>query len=226
MAKSSKQNLDEVFAGLENVVPGSKEYEVVNLIGVDKYLRVSIEAFLKRANDNIIKYNLVSSGNLQDLGFTVTENNNGYTITVGYSKDNPASEYYDYVNKGVRGFKSGTPNSKYTFKSAFPNRKMAANIFSWIKKNRIRDKYEANVNKSQLGKKRAGLTKMVSEAKNKRGLAYAIATGIKKKGLKRTLFFDDAIAFAFGQDFVNGLAKILGKQITLQIGGNYGNNNQ
>ncbi len=67
---------------------------------------------------------------------------------------------------------------------------------------------------------------MVSEAKNKRGLAYAIATGIKKKGLKRTLFFDDAIAFAFGQDFVNGLAKILGKQITLQIGGNYGNSNQ
>jgi hypothetical protein len=49
---------------------------------------------------------------------------------------------------------------------------------------------------------------------------------IKKKGLKRTLFFDDAIAFAFGQDFVNGLAKILGKQITLQIGGNYGNSNQ
>lgn len=226
MPKSSKQNLDEVFAGLENITPGSKEYEVVNLIGVDKFLRVSIESFLKRANDNIIKYNLISTGKLQDLSYSIEENKDGYTITVGYSKDNPASEYYDYVNKGVRGFKSGTPNSKYSFKNAFPNRKMAANIFSWINKNRIRDKYEATVNKSQLGQKRAALTKMVSEAKKKRGLAYAIATGIKKKGLKRTLFFDDAIEFAFGQDFVNGLAKILGKQITLQIGGNYGNNNK
>lgn len=226
MAKSNKEILAETLAYLDSLAPGKGDLELATLKGVDKYLLGVSQSFLDRAKDNIRKNNLISSGNLEsDLTFDIISDGLKFEISIGYPSDSPASKYYDYVNKGVKGFKSGTPNSEYSFKSPFPNRKMAANIFSWINRNRIKDKYEANVNKSKLGKKRASLTKMVNEAQNKRRLAYAISSGIKKGGIKRTLFFDNAKDFAFGQTFVDGLAKIYGKEVSLVIK-DYGTNNQ
>jgi hypothetical protein len=226
MAKTNKQITEETLAFLDSLTPGKDGYELATLKGVEKYLLEVTNSFLNRAKDNIRKNNLISSGNLEsDLTFDVVSDGIKYEISIGYPADSPASKYYDFVNKGVKGYRSGTPNSQYSFKNAYPNRKMAASIFSWINKNRIRDKYEANVNKSKLGKKRASLTKMVNEAQNKRKLAYAISVGIKKNGIKRTLFFDNAKDFAFGRSFVDGLAKIYGKQVSLVIK-NYGNNNQ
>ena len=226
MAKSNKQIQEEVLAYLDSLSPAPKEFEVANRNGVDKYLLEVAKSFLDRAKDNIRKKNLISTGNLEsELTFDIESDGLSFILSVGYPAGSKASEYYDYVNKGVKGFISGTPNSQYSFKNVYPNRKMAANIFSWLNKNRIKDKYEANVNKTKLGKKRASLTKMIDEAKNKRRLAYAISSGIKKQGLKRTLFFDNARDFAFGQDFVNGLAKIYGREVSLVIKSNYGNNN-
>jgi len=58
-------------------------------------------------------------------------------------------------------------------------------------------------------------------------LAYAIASSIKKKGIKKSRFFDDARDFAFGQEFVDGLAKIYGKQVSIVIkSATNGNNNK
>jgi len=226
MAKSSKQIMEETLDFLDTLKPGKDGYEIASLKGVDKYLLEVSTSFLNRAKDNIRKNNLISSGDLESqLTFDIVSDGLKFEVSIGYPAQSSASKYYDFVNKGVKGYKSGTPNSQYSFKNAYPNRKMAANIFSWINKNRIRDKYEANVNKTKLGKKRAALTKMVDEAKNKRRLAYAISAGIKKGGIKRTLFFDNAKDFAFGKDFVDGLAKIYGKQVSLVIK-NYGNNNQ
>ncbi|MBM3417689.1 MAG: hypothetical protein FJY17_02045 [Bacteroidetes bacterium] len=227
MPKSSKQIESEVLDYLNTLTPGKGEYELATLKGVDKYMLQVAKSFVDRVRDNITKNNLVSSGDLStDLTFDFVAEGMKFELSVGYPNESSPAKYYDYVNKGVRGYVSGTPNSQYSFKNAFPNRRMAANIFSWVNKNRIKDKYEANVNKTKLGRKRAKLTQMVTEAENKRGLAYAIATGIKKKGLKRTLFFDNAVEFVFGQDFVNGLAKIYGKQVSLVIKSLYGNNNK
>ena len=217
MAKSIKQLQDESLAFLDSLAEG-QEYELATLGAVDKYLLGAAKTFLDRAKDNIRKNNLTASGNLEsDLTFESEFDGNVYILSIGYPSDSKAAEYYDYVNKGVRGYVSGSPNSTYKFKSPYPNRKMAANIFSWANKLRIRDKYDANVNKTQFGKKRAGLTKMLSEAQNKKRLAYAIATSIKKKGIKKSRFFDDAKDFTFGQEFVDGLAKVYGKQVSVVI---------
>ena len=217
MAKSSKQIETEVLQFLDGLA-ANQNYELAKLGGVDKYMLQSAKAFLDRAKDNIRKNNLIASGDLESqLTFETEVGADTYTLFVGYPADSTASKYYDYVNKGVRGYTSGSPNSIYKFKSPFPNRKMAASIFSWANKLRIRDKYDANVNKTKFGKKRASITKMISEAENKKRLAYAISSSIKKKGIKRSLFFDNAKDFAFGKDFVTGLSKIYGKEVTLVI---------
>ena len=227
MAKSIKQLQDESLGFLDSLAK-NQEYELAKLGGVDKYLLGAAKTFLDRAKDNIRKNNLIASGNLEsDLTFETEIGQDTYIINIGYPAQSKASEYYDYVNKGVRGYVSGSPNSTYKFKNPYPNRKMAANIFSWANKLRIRDKYDANVNKTQFGKKKAGLTKMLSEAQNKKRLAYAIASSIKKKGIKKSRFFDDARDFAFGQEFVDGLAKIYGKQVSIVIkSATNGNNNK
>lgn len=227
MAKSIKQLQDESLAFLDGLA-ANQEYELAKLGGIDKYLLGAAKTFLDRAKDNIIKQGLVSSGDLlSDLTFEFEAGNNTYTISIGYPKESKAAEYYDYVNKGVRGYVSGSPNSRYKFNSPYPSKKMALSILKWTKKLTIREKYDANVNKTKFGKKRASVTKMVDEAKSKKRLAYAIASSIKKKGIKKSRFFDDALDFTFGQEFVNGLSKIYGKQIGIVIKSTFnGNNNQ
>ena len=227
MAKSSKQVEAETLAFLDSF-SSTKDLELAKLGGVDKYMLESAKVFLDRAKDNIRKNALTASGNLESqLMFETEVGETTYTLSIGYPADSEAAKYYDFVNKGVRGYTSGTPNSIYSFKSPFPNRKMAASIFSWANKLRLRDKYEPNVLTTKLGKKRKSITKMISEADNKKRFAYALASGIKKKGIKKTRFFDDAKDFAFGQDFVNGLAKIYGKEVSLVIKSTTdGNNNK
>jgi hypothetical protein len=217
MAKSSKQIEAEMLQFLESVAT-DQSYDLATRSIVDKYMLESAKAFIDRAKDNIRKKNLIASGDLESqLTFETEVGSDTYILYIGYPAESTAAKYYDYVNKGVRGYTSGSPNSIYSFKSPFPNRKMAASIFSWANRLRIRDKYEAEAIKTKFGKKRARITKMISEAENKKRLAYAISSSIKKKGIKRSLFFDNAKDFAFGRDFVNGLSKIMGKEVSLVI---------
>jgi hypothetical protein len=217
MAKSSKQIEAEMLQFLEGVAT-NQNYDLATRSTVDKYMLESAKAFIDRAKDNIRKNNLIASGDLESqLTFETEVGSDTYILYIGYPAESTAAKYYDYVNKGVRGYTSGSPNSIYSFKSPFPNRKMAASIFSWANRLRIRDKYEAEAIKTKFGKKRARITKMISEAENKKKLAYAISSSIKKKGIKRSLFFDNAKDFAFGRDFVNGLSKIMGKEVSLVI---------
>lgn len=227
MAKSITQLQNESLSFLDSLKP-TDDLELATRQGVEKYLLGAAQTFLDRAKDNIRKANLTASGALQDdLTFEFEAGNNTYVISIGYPPESKAAEYYDYVNKGVRGYVSGNPNSTYKFNSPYPNKKMAANILLWARKLSIRDKYDANVNKTRFGRKRKSLTKMVNEAQSLKGLAYAIATSIKKKGIKKSRFFDEAKDFTFGQEFVDGLAKIYGKQIAVVIKSTFnGNNNR
>lgn len=225
MAKSIKQLQDEAISFIDSLPP-TDDMDIATLQGVDKYLLGTAKTFLDRAKDNIRKQSLIASGNLEsDLTFEFEAGNNKYTISIGYPKDSPASEYYDFVNKGVKGYVSGNPNSKYKFKSPYPSKKMVLNVLKWAKKLSIRDKYDAKVNKSGFGKKRASVTKMANEANSKKGLAYAISSSIKKKGIKKSRFFDDAKEFTFGQEFVDGLSKVYGKQIVVVIKSKFNGDN-
>lgn len=185
--------------------------------------------FNESIRKNLEKAGAISSGDLTDVAGPVAyPNDNGYTLEVGYEIGSKQLSYYDFINKGVKGVggKNARPkkaSGKYSFKSRFPNRKMAANIFSWL--NRARKSVNADkLDLSQAQKKRRKLKQVLTEAENKKRLAYAMSSAIKRDGIKATYYFDRAITENFGQNFKDALAEALGGDIILQIR-NYGNNN-
>jgi len=228
MAKSSKQIEEEVLSFLDTLGTSQSEMQLAQFKGISKFVYESAVTFLQTAKDNIRKESIVDTGRLEsDLTFEMEENGTIISVSIGYPKNSPASKYYDYVNKGVKGVKSGSPNSQYKFKSVYPSKKMVANISQWVRRHSLRDKYEGAVNKTKLGKKRASIKKLTSQAKKQKSLAFAISSGIKRRGLRRTLFFDNAVTKVFGQDFTNSLSKIIGAEITLSIKSSFnGDNNK
>ena len=73
-------------------------------------------------------------------------------------------------------------------------------------------------------RKRRKLATTLDEATNKKRLAYAISTAIKRDGIKATYYFDRAIQENFTKDFKDALSVALGGDIILQIR-QYGDNN-
>lgn len=186
--------------------------------------------FNETIRKNLEKAKAISSGALADVSAPIVyENRDGYTLEVGYPIGSKQLEYYDFINQGVKGVggKNAKPkknSGKYSFKSKFPNRKMAASIYSWL--NLSRKSIRADkLDLSGVQRKRRKLAKVLDEATNKKRLAYAISSAIKRDGIKATYYFDRAVRENFGQDFKDSIAEALGGDIILQIRSIYGNNN-
>ena len=208
------------------------QYDVVDtkkLPIVEQILAQSGLDFNESIRKNLEKAKAISTGALADVSAPqVATTSNGYVLSVGYPEGSKQLEYYDFVNKGVAGV--GGKNAKpkrnsgdYKFKSKFPNRKMAANIFSWL--NRARKSVKADkVDLSGVQKKRRKLATALNESTNKKRLAYAISSAIKRDGIRATYYFDRAITENFTQDFKDALGVALGGDIIIQLSKN-GNNN-
>lgn len=95
---------------------------------------------------------------------------------------------YKFLDQGVRGTQGGT--GKYSFKTSYANKKMALAILKWVKIRRVVSKYKAISKNERKNKKISALS---AAAKSQKSLAYAIATNIKKKGIKPTKFFSNAV---------------------------------
>lgn len=95
---------------------------------------------------------------------------------------------YKFLNDGVKGVKSGT--GKYSFKNIHPSKKMALAILKWIKTRRVVTKYKAISNNEKKNKK---IQKLSHGSDSQKSLAYAIATNIKKKGIRPTKFWTNAV---------------------------------
>ena len=95
---------------------------------------------------------------------------------------------YKFLDQGVKGVEGGT--GKYQFKTKYPNKKMALAILKWVRKRGIATKYKAI---SKTERKNQRIKRMIKKSDNLKGLAYAISTNIKKKGIKPTKFFTKAI---------------------------------
>ena len=227
MPKSIKQLQDELLSGglLNQLGSSRKDYAELNeLPTLEKYIILAASNFILKVKDNIEVLGISDTGNLSDdiSQGELTKRGGTYSITLGYPKNSPASKYYDFVNKGVKGFKSKSPNSKYSFKNLGVSRKMLSNIQSWVNRNSIRTN-EVAITQRQA--RRQSLSNMSNESTRRQSLAYAVAVGIKKKGLRKTSFFDSAIEKYFGNDFSTGIAKTLGQDIKVIIRQN-GNSNQ
>ena len=208
------------------------QYDVIDTKKLPLLERILAESgldFNESIRKNLEKAKAINSGLLADVSAPqVTTNGSGYTLNIGYPLGSKQLQYYDFVNKGVGGVGGKNARLKknsgdYRFKSKFPNRKMAASIFSWLNKARKSVRTD-RVDLSGVQKKRRSLSTALNESANKKRLAYAISSAIKRDGIRATYYFDRAITENFTQDFKDALSVALGGDIIIQISKN-GNNN-
>ena len=227
MPKSINQLQGELLSSgtLDKLGASQQDFASLGTLPVlEQYLILAAANFIQKVKDNIEVLGISDTGALSDdisSGELVKESN-GYSIEVGYPRGSKAAKYYDFVNKGVKGVKSGTPNSPYAFKNIGVGREMLRNIKSWVDRNGIR-RNDVAITRRQAT--RQSLSNMVSEASRSKNLAYAVAVNIKKRGLRKTGFFDSAVDSYFGRDFAVSVSKIIGQDIKVLIRQN-GNNNQ
>lgn len=232
MAKSIKQIESEVLAKLESKgfgISATEFDEITELKGIEELMVLAAANFILQVQENLNQAGKIDTGTLaSDIEKGEITNAGGvYSIDVGYPKGSKASKYYDFVNKGVKGTRSGTPaDSPYSFRSDMPGPSMTSAIAGWYRRHASYGRKETQKkNLSAVQRKRKKLSKMVDANKRIKSLAFATAVNIKSRGLKKTGFFDKAIQSSFGPEFVNALAKITGKEIAINIKGN-GNNNK
>ena len=219
MAKVNLSDFGQDKSGFVSFGGNADETELPKVEGI---LETYALAFIEEAQKNINNKGLTSKGNMSDLVFNIEQTKSGYTISVGYDQNNPASKYYDFQNKGVAGV-GKTIASPYSFKTIYPSRQMVTDIMSWLKTANISSRNESQkFGLSKLQTKRKSLSGV--KRKDMRSVAYGIATAIKKNGIKQSNFFDDAISKTFGKDFINKVSEALGADVILKIV-NYGDNN-
>ena len=156
-----------------------------------------------------VQFNNISAALVELADFLITEargnmDKKGNTATGGTASSMKASDVftnatklqvdisidstYKFLDQGVKGVEGGT--GKYQFKTKYPNKKMALAILKWVRKRGIATKYKAI---SKTERKNQRIKRMIKKSDNLKGMAYAISTNIKKKGIKPTRFFTKAI---------------------------------
>ena len=229
MAKSIKQIEAEVLSFLDSIGEDSQAFKEVTGKGIEEAIILSAANFILKVQENLNRAGAIDTGTLSSQITQGDLINTGgkYELDVGYRADSKAAKYYDFVNKGVKGTRSGNPaDSPYSFKNDKPGRAMQSALMGWYRRNSSFARREDAPKKSfsQVQRKRKKLLKMVNESSRLKSLAYATAVNIKRRGLKKTGFFDKAVDSSFGQDFYNMIAKISGKEIVINI--RNGNNNK
>ena len=167
--------------------------------------------FTQKAKDNLTKANAIASGQLFDLSLPIVYQNaiGGYTLEVGYPIGSKADKYYDFVNKGVKGTKNkkqnnGTPYSYKQGKKSIPVKP----IQDWLSLNKAR---------TTSVKKYRKLGVETKAIQDKKSLAFAIARGIHRDGLKATKYFNDALKILKDKDFLDALSVALEGDIIIQV---------
>jgi hypothetical protein len=192
----------------------------------EKMLMIYGERFTTVVVNNLGKSGSIATGKIAQLvDPKVRKFGNDYEMYLGYDKDNPASVYYKFVNKGVRGVggvnarpKKVASDTPYAYKTPFPNQKMANSILQWYKLGKAKTTAESqkyNLTKTQRKSKK--LSKIVDKATSLKTLAYATASAIKRDGLKTTSYFDNAVKTVFNKEFFATMATAFGGDVQLQI---------
>lgn len=178
-------------------------------------LKQYAQVFLMEAIENLNKTNSIATGNIaDDLTFTVEEVPGSYILSIGYPPESNAAKYYDFVNKGVSGVQNPTA-SPYAFKTINPSKKHVKAIEDWLLlgKSKVQATDVARYSPSRQESKSIGF-RQVDDSKS---LAYVIARSIKKKGIKATNFFDDAISTVFNDNFRLILSEALAADVQIQL---------
>ena len=140
MAKSEAQLQNEVLSYLDSLGTGAEEFKrtTAGLAGLEYYLVLSATNFVLRVQENLNRLGKVDTGGLLNNLEQSAVNTQGtqLSIEVGYRADSEQAKYYDFVNKGVKGVRSGEPaDSPYSFKNDKPSLSMQLAIAKWYRRN-------------------------------------------------------------------------------------------
>ena len=165
--------------------------------------------FITTAQKNLNKNKSIASGAINDIRMQFTKFNTAYTISLGYPKSEPASKYWDFINKGVKGTKNikADGNTPYKFnpsKKAIP----ISAAQKWLGYNKL--KVTAVKKYKKLGVEEKAID-------SKKSLAFMVARSIHRKGIRSTHYFDNAKKETFGKNFYEVMEAALGKDIQIKI---------
>lgn len=219
------QSISQAQASLgSNFTAGGIARQVpFELDNVEEVMIQASKEFVELAKKRINQKKKVDTGNLSDIVTRINKEGTKYSLTIGYLKTNPASKYYDFQNKGVKGIKSKQPSSSpYSYRTLSVSSKMVTAIMQWYMRHRNYIKAEdQKVGLTKLQKKRKSLGNVVNPQVRLRKIAENTAKQIKKRGMPRIGFFDDNLPIAFGDEFKAKLAKALGQDVVLNIRQNF-----
>jgi hypothetical protein len=153
---------------------------------------------------------VVGSGKLRDsITAIIEDDESGFTITM--------LDYYDYPNEGVAGVKSSknAPGSPYKFKSLYkmsPDGRESLKEYITSGRAKISDTSKTKVAQGLERKKVGGGKKKSLIDLQVDQLIYLI----KKYGIKRTDYFNDAFETVFA-NFSEDMAKAYGRDVALSL---------
>jgi len=221
-------NQAQASLGKDFDIGGIERQSTPELNNVERVVLEYSDKFIDLAIKRIRQRKKVDTGNLENIIRTaIVQDGSKYSLTIGYDKSNPASEYYDFQNKGVKGIRSKQPSSSpYSYRTLSVSAKMVNALMQWYLRHKNYIKREdQKVGLTKIQKKRKSIGDVASSTKDLRRLATNTAKQIKKRGQKRIGFFDDNLDKAFGREFQTKLAKALGQDVVLNIRQNFGNGN-
>jgi len=179
--QNSKQTLD--FLG----TIGSKDRgDGISMSNVAKALVGLSDFLINTARINMDKPGNVATGGTASSMKAKNIQVNGNKL----SQDIEIVSTYKFLDQGVKGILSG--QGKYSFKTNKPSKKMAAAILKWAHNRGIRGKVKYTPVSKTEGKN-VSLRKKIAKVGNYKSFAYAVATNIKKHGIKPTKFFTNAV---------------------------------
>lgn len=204
----SKAQAIAIGEGFLNTI-GERPMKPNDLPVAERLLKDFGAEFILQAQKNLKANNSIASGAINDIRMYITKFGTTYTLSIGYPKSEPASKYWNFVNKGVKGTKNIKADSKtpYKFNPAKKSISISA-IEKWLGYNKLK---AVSVKK---------YTKLGVEAKaidSKKSLAYVIARSIHRKGTRSTHYFDNAEKVTFGKNFYAVMEAALGKDIQIKI---------
>ena len=188
---------------------------------VEEILALFGGAFITEAQRNLELNKTISSGDINKIRMQQTKFGNMYVLSLGYPKNEPASKYFEFVNKGVQG----TKNEKADNKTPFKFNKSKKSIPISVAKRLI----DYSNTKVKAVKKYTKLGVETKATDGPKSLAFLIARSIHRKGLKSTHYFDNALSSTFNSNFSTVILAALGEDINIKIQAtnkqNNGNNN-
>ena|ERR1044072_1940888 len=164
--------LDNLGSDKSQFQPKNTYTEVFLLVG----------ELIDTAQNNLNKANRIASGALSESIVGDEPVMNAGVLRV----DVLMNFYGAFVNKGVKGTRSGSSRAGYSFKNEVVSQNMYDAIKNWIETARIKIR-------SVKKYKGYGKHEVKQKAIAQYDAAYAVARSIKQHGLKPTGFMDDAI---------------------------------